>query len=128
MPYKDPAKQRAYCTSWMKARRDSYFDSKACVRCGATELLELDHIDPAEKTSHRIWSWREERRAAEMAKCQVLCRACHKAKSWEQQGWGRHGIRARYNKGCRCEPCRAASTAAARVYRARKRQQGIASS
>jgi hypothetical protein len=45
--------------------------------------LELDHVDPALKVSHRVWSWARERREAELAKCQVLCHDCHVAKTAE---------------------------------------------
>ena len=81
MPYKDKAKQLEYQRKWMAARRAEYFDGKSCVTCGSTESLELDHIDPATKVSHRIWSWSTERREAELAKCQPLCRDCHESKS-----------------------------------------------
>jgi hypothetical protein len=43
--------------------------------------MEVDHIDPALKVSHRVWSWSPPRRAAELAKCRVLCGVCHLAKS-----------------------------------------------
>jgi hypothetical protein len=45
------------------------------------EAPENDHVDPSKKTSHSIWSWSPERREAEIAKCQVLCRPCHQLKS-----------------------------------------------
>ncbi|MEO0322971.1 MAG: hypothetical protein AAF447_08435 [Myxococcota bacterium] len=68
----------------MAKRRAAFFAGKACVTCGATERLELDHIDPAQKVHHCVWSWSEKRRAAEVAKCQVLCRRCHKRKTRHQ--------------------------------------------
>lgn len=48
-----------------------------CVRCHGTERLQFDHIDPRTKLSHCIWTWGPERRAAELAKCQLLCEQCH---------------------------------------------------
>jgi 5-methylcytosine-specific restriction endonuclease McrA len=81
MPYKDPEVQRNYCRQWVAKRRADYFADKACVKCGSKDRLELDHIDPAEKTHHAIWTWSEERRLAEIAKCQVLCYKCHKEKT-----------------------------------------------
>lgn len=74
-------KKREYDREWVRKRRATFFAGKCCVKCGSTESLELDHIDPAEKVSHAIWSWREERRLAEAAKCQVLCYKCHKKKT-----------------------------------------------
>ncbi|MEU0858430.1 HNH endonuclease [Streptomyces griseofuscus] len=81
MPYKDPEKQREFQRVWVAARRREYFDGKACVQCGSTDQLELDHVDPAVKVSHRIWSWADGRRHTELAKCQPLCFSCHKGKT-----------------------------------------------
>lgn len=81
MPYKDPARQIAFQIAWMKKRRDEWFAGKVCARCGSTENLVLDHRDPKLKVSHRIWSWCRERREAELAKCQALCRYCHRLKT-----------------------------------------------
>lgn len=81
MGYSDPAKQRAYAREWMRKRRAAFFDGKQCVRCGSTERLELDHVDPLQKTTHCVWSWSQKRRDEELAKCQVLCHDCHFAKT-----------------------------------------------
>ena len=54
-----------------------------CARCGANENLEVDHIDPLTKVSHNVWTWAEEKRLEELAKCQVLCHNCHVEKSSE---------------------------------------------
>lgn len=83
VPYADPAERNRYARDWVARRRASWFEGKACVRCGAMERLELDHIDPRKKVSHSIWSWTIERRNAELAKCQVLCQPCHKDKMRE---------------------------------------------
>lgn len=54
-----------------------------CVTCGKKEDLEIDHIDPNTKSfsigeviTH---SWAKIK--PEIDKCQLLCKACHKAKS-----------------------------------------------
>jgi len=59
-----------------------------CVRCGSTDDLQVDHIEPSTKDlslrakhSATFWSWSWERVLAELAKCQLLCRPCHQAKS-----------------------------------------------
>lgn len=77
MPIKDPEKRREYLRQWMAGRRAAWFEGKSCARCGSTENLELDHIDRSTKVDSHIWSWSEERRSAELAKCQALCRSCH---------------------------------------------------
>lgn len=79
--YKDPEQQREYQRNWMAARRNAFFHDKCCVQCGSTENLELDHIDRNEKEDHNVWSWSEERRQKELAKCQVLCYDCHLEKT-----------------------------------------------
>lgn len=88
MPYRDRARQLEYQKNWMRARRAAYFHDKACVKCGSTHRLELDHIDPSTKVSHKIWSWTEVKRLAEIAKCQVLCVLCHREKTAEQRRAG----------------------------------------
>ena len=81
MGYKDPDRQREYARKWVAKRRSDFFADKSCVVCGSTEELELDHVDPRLKVSHSIWSWRRERREAEIAKCQILCRKHHVEKT-----------------------------------------------
>lgn len=83
MPISDPEKRREYHRNWMAARRAAFFAGKSCAQCGNTEKLELDHVDPVLKVSHRIWSWSAHRREEELAKCQVLCERCHAVKSEE---------------------------------------------
>jgi len=83
MPYADPAVQREYQRQWAARRRAEYFIDKSCVVCGSTDRLELDHVDPAMKVSHSIWSWSKGRRDAELAKCQILCKTHHQIKTKE---------------------------------------------
>lgn len=97
-----------YTREWMRKRRSDFFSDKSCIKCGSKESLELDHIVMADKVDHKIWSWREERRLAEIAKCQVLCRKCHMEKtSMEVYGHMpyQHGTKSTYRNGCRCEKC-----------------------
>lgn len=113
MAYKDPAKKAAWQKRWQTERRAKFFDGKTCVECGSDEQLELDHIDPSQKVTHRIWSSSDAKREAEIAKCQVLCSECHKGKSREQlpitRGFRayRHGTASMYkHHRCRCGLCR----------------------
>ena len=103
--FKDKEKKREYQRLWLAKRRSDYLEDKCCVVCGATKSLEIDHIDPDLKSSHRIWSWSKERREAELAKCQILCYKCHKQKTilW-REGQRAHG-RSMYRYGCRCDLC-----------------------
>ncbi len=106
MSYKTSEKQRAYQRVWWRGRRAAWVALNGpCVKCGSHLNLEVDHIDPEAKVSHKVWSWAKPRREAELAKCQVLCRECHILKT---HGERRHGTQAMYRSGrCRCETCRA---------------------
>jgi hypothetical protein len=82
MPYKDSAKQIAYQCAWVAKRRRKWLrENGPCKGCGTRQQLQIDHKDPSKKISHRVWSWSEVRRLAELAKCQVLCKRCHREKS-----------------------------------------------
>lgn len=109
---------REYKRTWMAQRRAKYLDGKVCVGCGSSQDLEIDHREPAEKTSHRIWSWRHERILRELAKCDIRCNACHRARHAAERP--EHGISAYKRKGCRCDVCRAAKRAEGARYAQRK--------
>ena len=89
-PVTNPSRKwlRDYQRAWISKRRLEYFEGKYCERCGSSEDLQLDHVDPDKKISHRIWSWSEERREEEIAKCQVLCKPCHRSKTFDQRPKG----------------------------------------
>lgn len=106
MGYKNKCQQLAYQREWMRARRTDFFKGKGCARCPSKKDLELHHKDPSKKVDHRIWSWREERRLVEIAKCEVLCKKCHQKLTFAPLIV--HGSNVRYDKGCRCAKCRSA--------------------
>jgi hypothetical protein len=109
--YASKEKQRQFQRDWLQRRRNDFFQDKRCVRCGNPDELQLDHVDRDRKVSHRIWSWSKERRDAEIAKCQVLCRTCHQLKTThEVYGPRKHGPLTMYQHGkCRCQLCREAN-------------------
>lgn len=110
MGHTPETRKRAYAKT--KEARKTFFQGKACVKCNATSDLQLDHINPAEKIDHNIWSWSEESRNAEIKKCQILCKECHKRKTKDdlRKMFSKpieHGTATAYeHKGCRCELCR----------------------
>ena len=122
-----PTSRADYQRAWYRQRRREWIAANGpCVRCGSWANLEVDHIDPAQKTLEisLIWSRSEEVRAPELAKCQVLCKPCHYEKTLAEgsQMPATHGTRNRYDHGgCRCELCRAANAAAGRRKRASKK-------
>ena len=95
---------RDYQRKWIANRRAKFFKDKVC-KCGSTESLQIDHVDPKTKVSHRVWSWSKERFDEEIKKCQILCHECHKEKTrlWNLSR-RKHG-RTWYSYGCRCEIC-----------------------
>jgi 5-methylcytosine-specific restriction endonuclease McrA len=98
-------KKKEYQRKWIAARRAEYLSDKSCVVCGSTDRLEVDHINPEEKISHNVWSWRQERRDKELAKCQILCFEHHKQKSKEDAIARRQHGRTLYAHGCKCDIC-----------------------
>src|SRR3972149_2694359 len=107
MSYADVSQQRKYQREWRAARRRTVFNGKNCALCGATENLELDHVFPETKISHKIWSWAWQRINEEMMKCRILCRPCH-AERHAAEMRAPCGTRSAYQRGCRCFSCRAA--------------------
>lgn len=113
----------AYMATYMKrryhARRAQAINQLGgrCVRCGATERLELDHIDRTTKTLDLggMWSVSEDRYRAELSKCQLLCHDCHKAKSISERSV-EHGAGASGKRNCPCDPCRARKREYNRAY------------
>jgi 5-methylcytosine-specific restriction endonuclease McrA len=126
MPYKDPAKQKEYQRKWMLQRRRDFQKGRCCVQCGSTRQLEVDHIDPSTKVTHRVWAWSKKKREAELAKCQVLCKKCHATKSGnERRKEMVHGTRGAYRKGCKCDLCRAVQREYMQRYRLGERPGSI---
>jgi hypothetical protein len=107
MPYSAAATRKQYARVWMFDRKAAWLKANGpCRHCGSKEDLQVDHVDPSQKVTHRIWSWSLKRRQAELKKCQVLCRTCHRAKSsLEAFRPIRHGTTRGYRRGCRCVEC-----------------------
>lgn len=87
--------KREYQREWKANRRAMYMYDKSCAICDSREDLEIDHIDPLTKHpalikigyngAQSVWSWSQKRRDQELAKCQVLCKEHHKAKTISEQ-------------------------------------------
>lgn len=121
MPFKNKQARLEYQRIWIADRRKAFFAGKCCAKCGSTYRLELDHTDPAQKVSHRIWSWSAKRRNEELAKCQVLCCDCHLEKTVSESQTARCGDASMYRRGCRCDRCKFSQRLRMREYRASKR-------
>ena len=94
MPMATAETRRDYQREWLARRRQKAIDllGGKCAKCRATENLEIDHIDPETKDPKLKgklrqgfpWSWAWSRILVELAKCQLLCRDCHAAKTLPQ--------------------------------------------
>jgi len=107
LPCIDPDKRKAYAREWHKnvggaARRSAWIEENGpCIKCGSSDKLEVDHIDPNEKVFNPTYVWRlcKEAREVELAKCQVLCHSCHVEKTNEYKQ--KVGLTERHKAGIR---------------------------
>ncbi len=101
---------------------------RQCIKCGSTERLEFDHIDPNTKEIN-ISALMHAPKAVfmkELLKCQVLCKDCHRKKTtqqlYAQPAGEEHGTVSMYKHGkCRCRKCVTAYNKAVRAYKARQK-------
>lgn len=111
MGYKNIEKKREYQRNWIAGRREKYLKDKGCAKKDETceGDLQVDHIDPSQKWTHRFWSYSWEKIEAEMKKCQILCASHHYRKTAadiRKMKQKAHGTQAGYDKWrCRCEQC-----------------------
>lgn len=104
----------------MNPHRQKWLEQNGpCVDCGTWDNLEVDHVDPQQKVTHRFWNWSKEEREQEAAKCAPRCTTCHKKKTAIDMGYKGlvHGTRTGYTYyACRCNECREAATIGMRKY------------
>ncbi|HEY5352116.1 MAG TPA: hypothetical protein VIK57_06645 [Streptosporangiaceae bacterium] len=114
---------REYIKARRKYRRERLIEllGGECVRCGATDDLEFDHIDPRTKVfavgSDMSWAWSQ--LVKEALKTQLLCRPCHVAKGKEDRPEPAHGYYRYWYYGCRCAECKADNAEKSRRQRER---------
>lgn len=111
-------KKREYQREWLRKRRTAWLsDNGPCAKCGSWDDLEVDHINPSEKSpllvgwngTGKMWSWSKVRLAEELSKCQVLCKTCHSEKTaFEYEIKREHGRNMYEKYGCRCNVCKEA--------------------
>jgi hypothetical protein len=99
----------------------------AAPGCASVLDLQIDHIDRATKSFNLSDHWGKPRAAiqAELAKCQLLCRACHTKKTNSELSKG-HGCWGMYrNRKCRCVECRAFVSAWMKAHYRKLAERGI---
>jgi 5-methylcytosine-specific restriction endonuclease McrA len=121
-------KQRDYQREWIKKRRDAWMqDHPVCVWCGSNINLLVHHLNPDLKVDHKVWSWAKKRRDEELAKCIVICTACHNREHHKPKCdlEMSHGTLAGYKThDCRCVLCRQANRDYEMIRRMRKGENG----
>jgi hypothetical protein len=68
----------------------AYLEARRCCDCGEDNpvVLEFDHIrDKIRDVSRLVYDGRLTLLAAEMAKCEVVCRNCHRRRTAARAGW-----------------------------------------
>lgn len=120
MPLRTRQEQSEYQRLWVKRRREVWVRAHGpCAECGSWEQPEIDHVDPSTKQTSvaAVWSWSKAKRDRELAKCQVLCKPCHRRKTIASLlRNGGHNLNG-YRRGCRCAICTTAVREKARRYR-----------
>lgn len=105
-----------------------------CTRCGTSENLEFNHIDPTLKEFNilNIWDGPWSKILEELEKCELLCHIHHLEATQEQWKSGQlvpqvpataftHGTARMYSESkCRCADCREAK----KLYREGKTRYG----
>ena len=106
-----PERMKSYQRKWIAGRKE-YYKTKMgpCLFCDTEENIEIHHLDPSRKESHKIFSWREDRIEAELKQCIALCKGCHKKfhdllKRKPLEHGTLHGYQ---SYGCRCVECKKA--------------------
>lgn len=91
MPYKDPAKKRAWSLNRDRRSKDWYWEYKQglkCSKCGFSHpaALHFHHVDPSTKSFSRFArnARNREKLMKEIAKCIVLCANCHAIEHYEK--------------------------------------------
>lgn len=113
-----------YQKNWIRKRRTAFFEGKCCVKCDSAFDLEADHIDPSKKEINisQLWSCCEEKRSKELAKCQVLCKLCHRKKSNKEISRPLTHSLTGYHRGCRCDICKKAHSIEMKDYHNKTRK------
>ena len=126
------AYHREYNKARYHIRRQAFIEQLGgqCLKCGSRKALEIDHIDPTQKSYDvgRFWALRIETVTAELSKCQLLCKACHISKTRSDNGQTdartTHGTLSSY-RYCKCALCREAKARWTRFYRLKSRAKSV---
>ena len=123
--------KRNYSRNRLQKSRQAFIESQGskCNYCEATGVpFDIDHIDRNQKRYEisKIWTCKIDLVIAELDKCQLLCKPCHRAKTRQEltNHEPTHGRATTYNKrGCRCDKCKAWNANRMKQHRAKAKEQ-----
>ena len=101
---------KEYHKAYYQKRKSKVIDflGGKCVICGSTEQLEIDHINPSDKT-FSINKKLSIKHINELEKCQLLCAIHHREKTAKENSGFTHGtIYGFMRKKCTCDECQEA--------------------
>jgi len=110
MDWNDKNQTREYHRKYWRIRRQKIFDflGGECINCKSTHNLEVDHIDPLDKSFDikKNVSISNPEVLEELKKCQLLCRDCHLEKTSKENTGFTHGTMYGWMKAkCICDEC-----------------------
>lgn len=108
---------KKYLSKRYYSQRNSFISELGgeCRQCGSTDNLEIDHINPEDKSFNvgALWAEKDLRRVRqELEKCQLLCSSCHRLKTAKEnskrlldKGYSHGTYYSFQNKKCACDIC-----------------------
>lgn len=99
---------KEYHKDYWHKRRKKIIDylGGSCAKCGSTENLEFDHIDPNKKSYDISRGMSLKNNKEEIDKCQLLCNICHLEKTTMENSGITHGSIYSWMKiKCECATC-----------------------
>lgn len=99
---------KKYHREYYKKRKTAIFVylGGVCVVCGTDKDLEIDHINPEEKSFSIGTRMSIKNNKAELDKCQLLCKEHHLNKTAEENSGFTHGTTYAWMKAhCDCSVC-----------------------
>lgn len=107
-------KEKEYHREYYYKRRKAIIDylGGKCVKCEETNNLEIDHVDPSNKSFNISKRLSLKNNKDEIDKCQLLCENCHDQKTAIENTGITHGTPVGWMKSkCQCDLCQKAKRA-----------------
>ena len=108
--------RRLYWSNYNLKRREEHrqilisFLGGRCIKCGSTDRLEFDHVDPLTKlfSIGANLASSIDKLMIEIKKCQLLCHDCHEDRHNKKEVEHGNGVAGKHH--CKCILCRTKRT------------------